>query len=191
MKIVLILIFFLISLVSFSQGIQFYQEKLDFEITDSVFTVEGTYYFRNTTNDTIRQFMLYPFPENSELGEVISVKGNAVYPNKSLEVIKGFNQKAAHFRLVIFPKDSAITHIVYKQKITNQKAEYILTSTKAWNRPLEKADFSLKIPMDSRIDSLSYNADSLCCSKEYLMYKWQFEDFMPDRNFYVSFSKVE
>ena len=191
MKQLLALLLLCINLISFSQGIQFYREKLDFDISDSVFTVDGIYYFSNTTHDTIKQYMLYPFPEDEELGEVFSVEGNAIYPNKNLEVIKGFNQKAAHFRLIIYPNDTAVTHIIYKQKITHQKAEYVLTSTKAWNRPLENAEFSIKIPMDTRIDSLSYNADSLCCSKDYLMYKWYFKNLMPEHNFYVSFSKLE
>jgi hypothetical protein len=184
-------IFCLINFISFSQGIQFYREKLDFEITDSIFTVDGTYFCRNTTPDTIKQYMLYPFPENEELGEVFSVDGKATYPDKNLEVIKGFNQKAAHFRLIIYPYDTAVTRIVYRQNITNKKAEYILTSTKAWNQPLEKADFTLKIPTDCKIDSLSYDADSLYFSEENLLYKWYFKNLMPDRNFFVSFSKVE
>ncbi len=185
----LILIFS--STVSLAQGLQFVKEKLDFEITESEFTVDGMYYFRNTRADTIKQYMLYPFPENPELGEVTSVVGSSVYPEKDPDVIKHFNQKAAHFRLKVYPDDTAVTHIVYKQEIKENKAEYILASTKAWNRPLEKADFTLKVPINIKIDSLSYNADSLCCYKNYLLYKWYFEDFMPDRNFYVSFSRIK
>jgi hypothetical protein len=191
MKKLLSLLLLLSSSLSFAQGLQFVKEKIDFEITESEFIVDAVYYFKNTSPDTIKQYMLYPFPQNPELGEIISVKGSAVYPEKDLDVIRNFNQKAAHFRLKIYPEDTALTHIVYKQQITNQKAEYILTSTKAWNKPLEKADFTLKIPINIKIDSLSYNADSLCCTKEYLLYKWYFIDFMPDRNFYVSFSEIE
>jgi len=191
MKNILFTFLFLFSTLSFSQDLQFVKEKIDFEISECEFVVDAVYYFRNNSSDTIKQYMRYPFPENTELGEVKSVVGSAVYPEKDLDVIKNFNQKAAHFRLKIYPEDTAVTHIVYKQEIINQKAEYILTSTKAWNKPLEKADFTLKVPMDIKIDSLSYNADSLCCTKDYLLYKWYFKDFMPDRNFYVSFSKVE
>jgi hypothetical protein len=135
--------------------------------------------------------MLYPFPQNTELGNVTSVVGSSVYPEKDPNVIKSFNQKAAHFRLKIHPYDTAVIHIIYKQEIKNNMAEYILTSTQAWNKPLEKADFTLKIPINIKIDSLSYNADSLCCFKDYFLYKWYFKDFMPDRNFYVSFSRIK
>jgi len=177
--------------VSLAQNLQFVKEKLNFEITESEFTVDGTYYFRNSSPDTVKQYMLYPFPENLELGEVTSVEGSSVYPEKDLNVIRNFNQKAAHFRLKIYPEDTAVTHIVYKQEIKKNKAEYILTSTQAWNKPLKKADFTLKVPIHIKIDSLSYNADSLCCFENYLLYKWYFKDFMPNRNFYVSFSRIE
>lgn len=185
------LFLFFSSTVSFSQSLQFVKENLNFEITESEFTVDGIYYFRNTTIDTIRQYLVYPFPQNSELGEVTSVIGSAVYPEKDLDIVKNFNQKAAHFRLKVYPGDTAVTHIVYKQEIRENQAEYILTSTKAWNKPLEKADFTLKVPIHIKIDSLSYNADSLCCNKDFYLYKWYFKDFMPDRNFYVSFSLIE
>lgn len=191
MKYLLSTIILFISPFSFSQSLQFVKEKINFEITESEFVVDATYYFRNNSSDTIKQYMLYPFPENSELGKVTSVEGSAVYPERDLAVIKNFNQKAAHFRLKIYPDDTAVTHIVYKQEITNRKAEYILTSTKAWNKSLEKADFTLKVPIHLKIDSLSYNADSLCCFENYYLYKWYFNNFMPDRNFYVSFSRIE
>lgn len=182
---------FLLSFVGYSQHIQFYQEKLDFTISENEFIVDGIYYFRNTTSDTIKQFMVYPFPPTDDLGEIITVEATTVYPSMKTPTLVNFDQKAARFRLKVLPNDTALVHIVYRQKITHQKAEYILTSTKAWNRPLERADFSLSLPFTIKIDSLSYNADSLLFRDSRLIYKFHLKDFMPDRNFCVFFSKIE
>lgn len=191
MKYLFSFILFLLCYLAFPQSLHFVKEELNFEITKTEFTVDGIYYFKNSSPDTIKQYMLYPFPENEELGQITSVEGSSVYPERDPDIIRNFNQKAAHFRLRIYPEDTAVIHIVYKQEIKNNKVEYILTSTQAWRSPLKKADFTLKVPINIKIDSLSYNADSLCCFENYLLYKWYFKDFMPDRNFYVSFSEIE
>ncbi len=191
MRIFLSAILLFVGCYSTTQNLQFFGEKLDFNMSTNEFTVDGLYYFRNTTPDTIRQYMLYPFPQNPELGDIISIKGHSIYPEMKGSVIINFDQKAARFRLMIYPYDTAVVKIIYKQTITTNKAEYILTSTKAWNRPLEQADFTLSIPFDSRVDSLSYDADSLILSEDHILYKWYFRDFMPPKNFFVSFSKIE
>ncbi len=75
MKYLLSVFLCLYGYLSFSQSLEFVKEKLDFEITETEFTVDGIYYFKNTSPDTIKQYMLYPFPENPELGQVTSVIG--------------------------------------------------------------------------------------------------------------------
>lgn len=175
---------------AFSQNLQFFMEKLNFEICNTEFTVDGLYYFKNSSPDTIRQYMLYPFPQNPGLGKVKNIKGKSIFPELTMPLIANFNQKGAYFRLKIYPFDTAVVQIKYTHEIKNQKAEYILTSTKVWGKPLEKADFTLKIPIDIKIDSLSFDADSLLFFKDYLLYKWEFKDFMPDKNFTVFFSEL-
>lgn len=135
--------------------------------------------------------MVYPFPQDEDLGEIISINATTLYPDMKIQTLVDFNQKAARFRLKILPNDTAIVHVIYQQAIFHQKAEYILTSTKAWNRPLENARFTLSIPIDHKIDSLSYNADSILFNGTQLRYKFYFEDFMPDRNFCVFFSGID
>jgi hypothetical protein len=191
MKYILFIVLFLVSSLSFSQNLQFFKEKLNFNITKTDFTVDGLYYFRNTTTDTIKQYLSYPFSQISGLEDVISVEANSVYPEMKAPALVNFDQKAARFRLKVLPFDTAVVRISYVQSIPNNKAEYILTSTKAWDKPLEKAYFTLKLPINHKVDSLSYDADSLLIRDGYLLYKFYFKDFMPKRNFYVSFSRIE
>ncbi len=189
----LLFLFFIItnSNLVFSQPFQFYHEKLDFSISQNEFKLDGLYMFRNTSDDTVRSFLLYPFPQTPGLGEVTMVDVNPVYPQFEEKALAGFNQKAARFRVLIYPHDTAVVRVIYKQTAPNKKAEYILTSTQAWNRPLEQADFTLTIPFDTIIDSLSYDADSLLFSKGKVIYKWNLTDFMPEHNFFVSYKKIQ
>ena len=190
MKYFLLIILFQTSSFSFTQNLRFYQENLKFNITETDFTVDGLYYFRNSTPDTIKQYMSYPFPQISGLGEVKSVEGTSLYPEMKAPLIVNVNQEAARFRLMVYPFDTAVVRITYVQLITDHKVEYILTSTKTWKEPLEKADFTLELPIDLKIDSLSYDGDSILIKDGYLFYKFHFTDFLPDKNFSVTFSKI-
>jgi len=187
-----LLLFLLVSCFQvFSQKIEFYKEYILFEITETQFVVDAMYFFRNISADTIKQFMAYPFSQHDDLGDVRQISVVSVYPEIDNEVIRNFNKKGAQFRLMIYPNDTALTNITYTQDIIRNQAEYILISTQAWNKPLEKATFTLKMPIEMKVDSLSYDADSLMIQEDFLFYKWQFTDFMPQTNFFVSFSKIE
>lgn len=191
MKQILFILLFLYSTMSFTQKLQFYKEKLDFEISKDEFKLDGLYFFRNNSDDTLRQYLLYPFPQNPNLGEIIYVDGSSVYPKKDDDIIKSYNQKAAYFRLKVNPQDTAVTNIIYIQEIYNNEAEYVLTSTHVWKKPLEKAVFTLKVPLDIKIDSLAYKEDTILIKNDHLLYKWKFEDFLPNQNFYISFSQIK
>ncbi len=191
MRNLLVVLLSVLFLSCFSQNLQFQKEKLNFTIEKDGFEVDGLYYFRNSTDDTLEQVILYPFPQSPGLGTVESVQIEAIYPEADTGILIQCNQKAAGFRLKMNPNDSAIIHVSYSQSTPNNRAEYILTSTQVWQNPLEQADFTLAIPMDIKIDSLSYHADSLIFTDHHLLYKWQFLDFMPERNFFVSFSEIK
>jgi hypothetical protein len=175
---------------SYSQELQFYQEKLDFTINANEFRLDGLYVFNNGTADTIKQFIMYPFPQSPGLGKIKTLSIEALYPLNDSSVLVNFDQKAAGFRLQVYPYDTAIIRVKYAQTVPHRKAEYILTSAQQWRRPLQQADFTLSIPFDLKVDSLSYDADSLIFSKGVVRYEWNFKDFKPDRNFFVSFSRI-
>ncbi|MCB2219583.1 MAG: hypothetical protein KQI35_04245 [Bacteroidetes bacterium] len=191
MRYILLVLFLQIIGFSYSQGLQFYKEKLDFTLRFDEFNLDGYYFFYNQSPDTIKQFILYPFPQSSGLGEITTISIKSLYPGIDSSVLVNFNQKAAGFRVKVYPLDSAVIHVNYIQTVPHRKAEYILTTTQEWNRPLAKADFTLSIPFNLKVDSLSYDADSLFFSSGKVIYKWNFTNFKPDRNFFVSFSKIE
>ena len=185
-------IFFLlhISLSLLSQNVQFYKENLSFSLTKTEFSVDGLYYFRNNNPDTVKQLLVYPFPQRPGLQDIKNVKANSLHPEVKGSALVNFNDNAATFRLTVFPFDTAIVHISYLQSISGNYAEYILTTTQKWGNPFEKADYTLQLPINLRVDSLSYDADSILITDGYLYYKFHYEDFMPQKNFSVFFSEI-
>ncbi|MBN1339180.1 MAG: hypothetical protein JXA03_07645 [Bacteroidales bacterium] len=175
---------------AFSQAISFYAEELTFTLQQDWFDVEGTYFFRNNTPDTVRQLVFYPLPVADDLGLAGAVEAECLYPLLDAKTIAGQTEKGAHFRLKINPNDTAVYKISYRQQITSNKAVYILTSTKKWKTPLEKSVIKLNMPMNLAVTWLSYDADSIIFENDRLVYKWLYTDFMPENDFELQFKEV-
>lgn len=156
--------------------LEFMSEKIDFSITSSLFTINGIYVFTNNTENEIRQTILFPFAN-----KVDSLKVNRVY---NLTYNEDLNyQKVANgivFKMIVLPLDTVYINISYRQK-TEKENTYILESTQTWEKPLQKADYSLSIDNSVTIDRLSFRPDTLINN----VYYWTKAEFYPNENFNV------
>jgi hypothetical protein len=177
----IIILFSIIHL--YSQNPEFYHENIDFEIKGQYFYVKGDYYFSNSTKDSIKTILTYPFPSDKEYGEVDSVE---VF---NLSDLKNTNYKigkaAASFAIKLGPYSAKKYRISYRHKLLGNKAEYILLTTKHWHKAFERADYRLFVPENMKIDSISYKPDSTYVRNNKQVYVWHKSNFMPDKNFYV------
>jgi len=186
MRIVFISTLLLIAILGFSQGLEFYREDISFKLENQIFTVDGVYYFCNTSSDTVRHDLLYPFPEDKTYLEVDSIIIVDESTGSELSFISSnFLKKGVYFYLELLPYSTTKIRICYEQKITGNKAEYILTSTNAWGKPFEVVNYELYVAPEYENLELSYPPDSIDEDKG--TYYWQKWDFMPDRNFIIRF----
>lgn len=156
--------------------LEFVNEKIDFSITSLMFTINGIYVLVNNTENVIRQMILFPFSN-----KVDSLKVKLVYNltyNENLNYQKVPNGIA--FKMIVLPMDTVSINISYCQK-TNKENIYILESTQTWEKPLQKADYSLSIDNSVTIDSLSLRPDTLIDN----VYYWTKTEFYPNENFKV------
>mgnify|MGYP000429280621 FL=1 len=79
--------------------------------------------------------------------------------------------------------------IGYTQELKGSKAEYILMSTKSWGQSLTEVNYTLITPHDLKVDSLSYPPDFSNDKSGKTIYYYHKENFMPDREFEIFFSK--
>lgn len=171
------------------QNPDFCREDLTFSLSDSSFSVSGYYYFMNPSQRVIKLNMLYPFPENKDnYGSISNVYAFINGDSLQDKLIK-YNDKAALIRLEIKPKESTMIFIGYTQEILKEKAEYILSSTKSWGRPLKQVSYTLIVPQSIAVDSLSYIPDHSKIESGNTIYYYYKEDFMPDREFEIYFGR--
>ena len=79
--------------------------------------------------------------------------------------------------------------IGYTQELLGTRAEYILTSTKAWGQSLKEVNYTLIAPENLQIDSLTYPPDFSNSKSGKTIFYYHKENFMPDRDFKVFFRR--
>ena len=166
--------------------LRFYREDLHFKLIDSTFTVDGNYFLRNDSEKELKQFLFYPFPEDSLYGLVDTVFCENVSREDSAEVVR-WNQNGASLQITIPAQDTTILRIGYIHKLKGGKAEYILETTAAWGKGFEQAYYDLTFPKTIVIDSLSYMPDELEETETHYKLIWIKKDFLPMKNFVVEF----
>lgn len=182
----LILLFFTINIYCYS--LEFIREYISFTIQDSFFCLNGVYYICNVTDKPVNNILYYPFPTDSLYGVVDSVLIYNLTDSIPVEIIRR-KENGLSFKVNLEPFKVGKYKIFYRQKLYGNKAEYILTTTKYWGKPLQKANFQLEIPNHIKIDSLSYEPDSIYVNKDISSYFWQKINFMPNRNFIILFNR--
>lgn len=179
-------IILLINPVSKSQDLEFYGEKLTFEISDNMFFIDGTYYLCNVGDKEIKQLLYYPLPIDSQYyGDVSNI---GISKDDSLLSIIRRDKGGIYFGVKIKPYKTAEYKISYNQRLLKNRAEYILETTKRWRKPFETADYKLIIPENLVIEYISYEPDSVLTEDSKLIYLWHKKDFMPDKNMIIEFS---
>jgi len=167
-----------------SQNLQFYREDIVFTLHENHMETDAVYHFVNVGEKEIKTPLFYPFPENTmELIDFIEVKND-----RTREAIPHRPGKSGiFFNIEVKAYGQASYRVFYRQKLVEKKFTYILTSTEAWNRPLEFANFKLQVPLEAKVDSMSYQPDTNFTSKDLQYFFWKKEDFMPDTDFSVLF----
>lgn len=159
--------------------VSFFEEHIDFSIDKDYFTINGIYSFCNHSGVKVNQTILFPFAV--EVTEIDSIRIVNLKTSSGI----GFNPsgKLISFTIPILPNDTVDINLFYRQK-TSVSNKYIITSTKAWGKPLEKADYSLTADKDISIKTFSYTPDSF--NKKRKIYFWHKENFMPETDFIVT-----
>jgi len=168
------------------QDVRFIREDITFELSKEYFAVEGNYWFANPSDRGSERSIYYPFPTTGQNNSVDSVDifdiTHGIRPEISDRTKSGFS-----FVLTISGHDTVLYHIAYRQKVGGDSAMYILRSTRAWNRPLEFAEYKLAVEDSITIIGFSYHPDKVYVIEGKKFFLWRRTNFMPEKDFVVRF----
>ncbi len=148
----------------------------------------GYYYFMNSSDENEKFDMLYPFPNRDIYGKITDVYAY-IYGNPLKNALLHYNNNAAMINLDVKAETVTKIRIGYTQELLGSKAEYILTSTNSWGQSLKEVNYTLIAPEGMQIDSLSYPPDFSNTKSGKTIFYYHKENFMPDREFEVYFSR--
>ena len=181
---VLLTITFILSL---GQLPDFYRENINMTVKDSIVKIEGYYFFFNNSAYDTKIALAYPFPINEDLKFPFAI---SIFDNtQKKEVPYRKQRKSVSFPVSISALDSTIILINYTQKCTDNYFEYILTSTKAWGKPLKLAEFTIGIDSTLKLISHSYDFDSTYSNKDKTYYYFKRKNFFPDEDIYLRWER--
>ena len=170
-----------------AQDIEFFREDLTFRLEEGFFSVEGDYFFRNTTDGEVKNLLLYPFPDNEIYGSIIELNINV--KDNSTSMITGSSEEGAAFKLKLGPMEEATYRISYVQRLKSNVARYIITTTKQWGKELEAATYRLVVPASIQLDSISILPDTMITTGSHHYFLWDRQNFMPEVDFIFQFSR--
>ncbi|HDR00306.1 MAG TPA: hypothetical protein ENN51_08505 [candidate division WOR-3 bacterium] len=132
--------------------IHFAREEIDITVRPGAVEVLGTYHFTCSAEETVAAIISYPFPLDSVHGYPDSV----VLPGRRFELA----DSAARFVMRFPPRGEASFTAWYRQPLSGSEARYIVTSTRQWRRPIDRAQFRVTVPADLPGATLNYRPDS-------------------------------
>lgn len=134
-------------------SLRFESERIRLEVRGDTLRVEGLYRFENPSG-LGRVPLFYPYPADSLHGrawtESLAWRPAAGEDWRPLSV-KGESERGVRWLLPLagHPRPEVIT--VYRQLLEGRHARYIVTTTRAWRRPLARARFELRLPAGTRL----------------------------------------
>jgi hypothetical protein len=131
------------------------------------------YYYRNPFPFPVSQGYILPFPEDEDHTTPTRIELIQCLPEK--KIIPVIYSLGKYRFSIYFPARAKVeVHLSYDQTTPRGRGTYILTSTKPWGRPLEKAVYRL-ISEGVQITGSNYPL-TLYDSRTY---QWTREQFMP------------
>jgi len=131
--------------------------------------------------------LMYPFPDDSLMGgfRMISACMRAWHDSVSAPVrwedVPGTN--AVRMWLPGCAADTIVTDVIYRQELHDNYARYIVTTTRAWGRPLTRASFDIQLPPGAIPIEFSFPFEPTTGGAD--RYRYEATDFMPDRDIMV------
>ena len=166
--------------------LRFHREHVTVEPSDRRVRVVGVYYFRNESDEPLATGIKYPFPvdRNHMMPFRIRVWEETEEGLNPLGFVRA--NASVNWRMRFAPREERMVRVEYVQEIKKNHAVYIVTTTHAWGRPIELAEFEFRVPAHFEDVALSFEPDRVSVSGDTVVYYMRATDFLPDSDLTVT-----
>ena len=171
--------------------VRFDRERIDVEVEEGLIHVHGLYHYQNASRLPALLTLATPFPVDADhpapeafaLTEV-SEDGHALR-----ELSLRGPQAAPRVRLLFRPREGKWILLDYWQPARIPEGRYILTTTRAWGRPIADASFRLRLPAGYHLSSSNYPVTEVPDSHPATTYTFSRTNFFPDQDWRFSWQR--
>jgi hypothetical protein len=170
-------------------SVEFYQEEITFIINDSIARVEGVYHFRNNTGKEFAMPVMFPFYVDSVTGYpdyIEAFQADSAGNITPLDFIEMPERGSIRMRIPITTAQETVWHLNYEQRISAKKAVYIITTTAAWQKPLEQATYTFVVPASFKNVKVWPEPDTTFAKDNQIYRQCVKYQFMPAREMEIS-----
>lgn len=168
--------------------IEFDSEVVRLVVEEESLRVEAVYNFLCHPTEAPIMPLFYPYPADSLMGGARTVAlqcrapGMAWEPMEFIELPGG---EGARWIVPLNRGDTLQIRAVYRQALRASYARYIVTTTKAWGRPLSYARFEIYLPNDAEPAEHSFPIKPQLLQGQ-RVYVYEASDFMPEQDLTVT-----
>jgi len=149
--------------------------------------VDGYYFFANNANTPMTSDIFFPFPTRGS-NTVDSIRVFDLSRGRKVNYQRD-SDNGISFVLSLTPHDTGLVEIGYRQELSDDSAVYILKTTRAWDKPLMRAEYKLLVPDSLTMTGYSYQPVKSYEIEGKKIYYWEMENFMPARDMIFHFKK--
>ena len=164
--------------------LSFDSERIRLEIVGDSVEVRGTYVLLCRGRSEAPTPLFYPFPHDSLLGGwrfvSLAVQAGAAGPAVPARWEAVPRHWVVRWWLPPCASDTLIAEAVYRQQLRADYARYIVTTTKAWGRPLRRAAFEICLPAGA--EPLEFSFPFAPSGADPTLFVYETTDFLPDRD---------
>ncbi len=174
-------------------SLSFDSEWIRLAIVDDSLEVRGTYDLTCFERSAGPVSLFYPFPEDSLLGGARMVAASASVDGGEPRSLRWEPSRAAsgvRWNTPPCDGDTLTLETVYRQALLADYARYIVTTTKAWQRPLRRARFEIRLPEKATPVEFSYPFEARTDSAG-VYYTYEAREFMPETDIVVRWRSAE
>lgn len=166
--------------------VRFVREHVRVEPSERQTRVVGVYIFRNDSDAPSDVGMRYPFP--IDRGHLYPTRIRVHEERGGVPEPMGFVREDAGiaWRMRFAPREERTVRVEYTQDIREKRAIYIVTTTRQWLRPIERAEFEFRVPAALKSVRLSFEPDRSEVVGDTIVYHMTRTEFMPERDLTVT-----
>lgn len=166
--------------------VDFFREDVTLAVSRGRLLVRGVYDFRNETGDTVEMAIRYPFPVDDAHTFPDSVLVSETRGDSARPVSASPSAASVMWPMRFGPHETRRVTVEYGQDLHDNRAVYIVTTTAAWLRPIDRADFHIRIPEALEDVRISFAPDRVVDLGDTIVYHLRREAFLPESDLEIT-----